>query len=589
MDARLGSSKARQIPDTARSERSVRSGKASGLGLSCARGRGLRKNLPGSDPKIVVLWCLTAWLLLGAIGWLSAPRLALAQREIDSSGEKIGWVPRAILERPVPAREGIGNAHETVTTSSPRAQTFYDQGVNYLYGYHWIEAARSFHQALRLDPNLAMAYIGLSEVYGNLLDHSAARIACSKAQSLSSKVSEHERARIQIRANQLDYLEDSGSQQKYVAWRRAISDALRANLTGWPLWLVLGTAIGDGGSVESVAAFQSALAYSPHNSAAHHLLAHALEHLGQTKQSLAQADAYVRLAPSIPHAHHMVGHELRRLGRTAEAIAAYLKADELENSYYRSENIPAQYDWHHVHNLVLLALSYEALGQMKAAEPLLRKAFSLPAYTETAEYHQREWPDFLLARGRPEESLKAAQELIQHSTSPAGRLAGHESAGKALLALHRNAEAKKELELAEREMHHLPAHLHSQLFGAGILRGAVLLLDQKRPEANAVLKQVIGGLRAMPMTDTWINALFPLEFIAQMAREYGDWNLAEFTARQMIDHDPSYAGGYYALGLAAEHSGETASARRQFQMAEKLWGAADPDLPQLVRLREKLH
>jgi tetratricopeptide (TPR) repeat protein len=544
--------------------------------------------LPGRNPKIALLR-LIAWLLLGAVGWVCVPRPALAQRKVDSPGEKIGWVPRAILERSVPARQGIGNVHEKVTTSSPQAQTFYDQGLNYFYGYDWIEAARSFNQALRLDPNLAMAYVGLSDVYAHLLDNSAARIACNKAQSLSGRVSERERARIQIRANQLDYIEDPDSEQKYVAWRRAIGDALTANLTDWAPWIVLGSAIGNGGGVETVAYFETALVFSPNNSAAHHLLVHTFENLGQTQQALAHADAFVHLAPFIPHAHHMLGHQLRRLGRTAEAIEEYRKADELERSYYRAENIPAKYDWHHVHNIILLALCYEALGQMKAAEPLLHEAFSLPAYTDSAEYHRREWPDFLLARGRAEESLKAAHELIENSSSPAGRLAGHESAGRALLALHRSDEARNELELSEREMAHLPtARLSSELSGTGILRGDILLHDQKQSEADAVFKNIEASLRAMPGPDTWSAALFQLQFIARVAREFGDWNLAEFTARQMTDHDPSYAGGYYALGLAAEHSGDTASARPQFQMAEKLWGGADPDLPQLVHLREKL-
>src|SRR5688572_10989925 len=76
-----------------------------------------------------------------------------------------GWVPREILDKPVPRRPGTGNAHEVVTTSSKEAQALYDQGLDYLHGYVWIEAARSFRQALRLDPKLAMAWVGLSRVY----------------------------------------------------------------------------------------------------------------------------------------------------------------------------------------------------------------------------------------------------------------------------------------------------------------------------------------------------------------------------------------------------------------------------------------
>jgi tetratricopeptide (TPR) repeat protein len=127
---------------------------------------------------------LSTWSLLGAISWVCVQKVAIAQREIDSPGEKIGWVPRTILEHPVSVREGVGNVHEKVTTSSQRDQALYNQGLGYLYGYDWIEAARSFNQALRLDPDLAMAYIRLSEVYTQPKDSPAARIASNKARSL---------------------------------------------------------------------------------------------------------------------------------------------------------------------------------------------------------------------------------------------------------------------------------------------------------------------------------------------------------------------------------------------------------------------
>src|ERR1700752_5381670 len=66
------------------------------------------------------------------------------------------YVPAELLERTIPLRGGIGNSHEAVTTESAEAQAFYNQGLNYLESFVWIEASRSFHEALRLDPNLAM-------------------------------------------------------------------------------------------------------------------------------------------------------------------------------------------------------------------------------------------------------------------------------------------------------------------------------------------------------------------------------------------------------------------------------------------------
>jgi hypothetical protein len=52
----------------------------------------------------------------------------------------------------------ISNLHQKVTTPSAKAPAFYEQGLNYFSSYVWIEAARSFHQALRLDSTLAAAY-----------------------------------------------------------------------------------------------------------------------------------------------------------------------------------------------------------------------------------------------------------------------------------------------------------------------------------------------------------------------------------------------------------------------------------------------
>ena len=297
---------------------------------------------------------------------------------------------------------------------------------------------------------------------------------------------------------------------------------------------------------------------------------------------------FVALAPTIPHAHHMRGHELRRLGRTAEAIEEFRKADELENNYYRTENISSVYDWHHAHNLSLLAMCYESLGQMKTAEPLLREAFSLPAYTDISEFNRREWPDFLLDRGRPEEALKVSREMIDKSSHAMGRLAGHALAGRALLAMNHLDEARSELELAEREMERVPSGSIGALPNAGILRAELLLHDQKFPQADAALKQIEASIRAMPGPDSWSEALLQLQSIAQSSIRAGDWDLAEFTAKQMIDHDPSFAGGYYALGLATEHTGDTAAARQQFEKAEKLWTSADADLPELVSVRKKL-
>ena len=276
-----------------------------------------------------------------------------------------------------------------------------------------------------------------------------------------------------------------------------------------------------------------------------------------------------------------------RLGRTEEAIAEFLKTKALEEEYYRTENIPARYDWHHAHNLQLLAMSYQSLGQMKAAEAAFREAFAVPAYTDFLEFNRKAWPEFLLARGRYEEALHAAQELTK-SEWPLPRLAGHTLAGEALLASDRSNEAQDELSLAEQETEQLPVNLVATSPFPSILRAGLLLRDKKTEQGEALLQDIVKMILARPGPDAWSAARFELEGIAKSAREAGDWKLSESMAQDMIQHDPRYAGGYFALALAAEHAGHSAQAREQFANAEKFWSKADKDLPELRRVQERL-
>src|SRR5437764_8924958 len=49
-----------------------------------------------------------------------------------------------------------------ISTRSPECQAHFDQGLGYFYNYVWMEAARSFETASKIDPDCAMAWWGLS-------------------------------------------------------------------------------------------------------------------------------------------------------------------------------------------------------------------------------------------------------------------------------------------------------------------------------------------------------------------------------------------------------------------------------------------
>ncbi len=546
--------------------------------------------------KALLLLCLAA-----------LPFPVIAQPAADdphAACAAVGYVPRELLEKPVALREGTGagrgpgQAHDPVTTASPEAQAFYDQGVAYLHSYVWIEAARAFRQALRLDAKLALAHVGLSRVATALEDKEAARRELEQAEATAGDVTPRERRRIALRRFQLDALEDLPSAPKHAAYKKALDDALAQDLDyDVELWLLRGnteeaTAAGRGqrGGAASVAFYERALAVSPGHFAAHHYLVHSHEMLGRVDDALAHGEAYVRLAPAVPHAHHMWAHDLRRVGRTQDAIAEFRKADALEVAYYAAEGIPAELDWHHQHNLDLLATSYQHQGQMREAEALMRRSFAMPPPYEYSAFNKKEWPGFLLSRGRVAEAREAAQALVV-SRFAAARALGHVTLAQAALSTGSLDEARAEAALAERESEAVDlgpwATRNALLPYFDLVKGSLQLRSE--PSAGRALLEDVGRrLRALPGPDAWMQALFVLESIARTAREASDWELAERIARQMLEHDPAYAGGHYALGQAAEQRGDTAAAQEAFAKAARLWALADDDLPELQRLRRSV-
>src|SRR6266851_4886898 len=451
-------------------------------------------------------WPWIALLAIFQVCFLVLPVApARAQHDGHEGHEVVGWVPQEILERPLTLRRDIGNLHEKVSTSSAEAQAFYDQGLNYFSSYVWIEAARSLHQALRVDPSLAAAYVGLCDVYVQMQDVTAARAALEKARSLSGSITETERQRMEIRARLVEFLQDKDNLDKFVAYRKAIYDALMANPLDPGLWILRGFADegpgsghGQTGDLDSIAFYQTALAVAPGNSAAHHYLAHSYENIGRTEEALAHSEAYLRVSSSIPHAHHMRGHELRRAGRIEDAIEEFRTANELETAYYRAEHIPAQYDWHRSHNLSLLATCHQLLGQMKIAEQLLRESFSLPAHGELAEFDHRQWPEFLLARGRTQEAYEQSQILAQRPSMMA-RFAGHTLMGRALVAMNRVDDAQKEMTLGRDALILIPASDADRLRPySDTLRAEILLSERKSAEGVALMKEIEEQLRASP-------------------------------------------------------------------------------------------
>lgn len=529
---------------------------------------------------------MTAWLLV-VLGLLQNAHAAVGSRQSPVASPSIVEIAR----RPVPLRTGIGPAHDAVSTLSPQAQAFYDQGLAYLHSYVWIEAARSFNQALTLDSRLAVAHAQLSLAYTELNASALAQAALDRAKALSSNANDHDRRHIALRELQAAAERVPGDRTKLAAYRAALDEALKAFPSDDELWLLRGMAEsgdpaerGQGSVAASIPFYQKALALAPDHAAAHHYLSHAYENSGRLDTALAEGAAYAAMASRIPHARHMRGHDLMRSGRMAEAIEQFQAADALASAYFAAEKIPVELDWNYQHNLDLLGQAYQYAGQMTKAEAVFRRSFGIASSLVVQEFNKREWVVFLLARGRATEALEAANVLAGHR-SPLVSAAGHVLAGHARLALGQFKAAADEANTALR--------LIQGVEGGGLValplrafQAEFFLRTNQLEKARPALEDAARKVRAQSGPDNWIQTLFTLEAYARDAREAGQWDLATWAARQMLAHDPNYAGSHYALALASEHTGDTRLAAGEFALAGKHWSAADPDLPELKTIRQ---
>src|SRR5258705_9706907 len=99
--------------------------------------------------------------------------------------------------------DSLGSYSYRITTTSPDAQRWFDQGLRLMYGFNHHEAQRAFKEAARLDPRCAMCFWGIAITEGsnyndptNLEREEKAATAALEAVRLSGGANPAERAMI---------------------------------------------------------------------------------------------------------------------------------------------------------------------------------------------------------------------------------------------------------------------------------------------------------------------------------------------------------------------------------------------------------
>ena len=300
-----------------------------------------------------------------------------------------------------PRLQNLGAHTFKVTTKSPRAQLFINQGVNLAYGFNHAEAGRSFAEAARLDPNCAMAYWGQALVLGpninatmNAEDEPKALQLVQRAVALRRYATPRERAYIDALAKRYTGKADDRSKAD-----RAFADAMRQvvaaypadldakaffaeslmDLRPWNYWTRDGQPYAE--TVEVQAALQQVLARNPKHPGALHYWIHLWEPTDTPERAEAEADRLLPLMPGAGHIVHMPAHIYMRVGRHADVVKSNqmaVKADEDYIAQCRAQGVyPLGY---YPHNIHFIWMGATASGQGRIALEAARKvADAIPA------------------------------------------------------------------------------------------------------------------------------------------------------------------------------------------------------------------
>lgn len=400
----------------------------------------------------------------------------------------------------------LGEVKRTVTTRSPEAQAFFDQGLALTYGFNHDEAARSFAHAGVLDASCALCFWGAAYTLGPnynipMLPERAlaAWQALTAAQAAAAQATPVEQALIAALAKRYAgpaYVDPVAMQPFNAAYAEAMRDvaqrfpddldvlALYAealmNVNPWKLWAPSGEPAP--GTTTIVETLEKILSRDPKHAGANHYYIHAVEASPTPQRAVPAADRLASLVPGAGHIVHMPAHIYQRVGRYADASNANRQAIEADAKYLKRVKPPGYYPFYTAHNFGFLAYSAamqgrrdESLAAAKlAAETLPR---DLVCGMPGMDFFLSE-PLFVMVRfGQWAELLNAPAPDAKYGVLTA---LFHHARGMALAATGKLEEARSELAAVRAQKQALPAELTAGLNAAA----QVLELAAKTVEAR---------------------------------------------------------------------------------------------------------
>jgi tetratricopeptide (TPR) repeat protein len=543
--------------------------------------------------KYIIVFAAAAWLLTGRGG---VPNPAAA--------------PQAPSPRE-PIFEGLGSRSRLVTSASPDAQRYFDQGLKFLYAFNHDEAIRSFRQAATFSPDCAMAWWGIAYACGPhinnpTVDEAHAKegaAALAKAMNLKPAAGPVERSLIEaLKSRYADPpladrkpLDQAYADAMRVVWSENQGDsdvgALFAealmDLRPWDLWKLDGEP--QPGTLEVVNVLDNVLAKEPDHPLALHLTIHAREASPHPEKADSAANRLRDLLPGLAHLVHMPSHIDVRRGRWKAAEGANEKAIAADDAYRKIRPNQGFYRLYMLHNRHMLAFAAVMRGEsgraLRAIDEMI--ASVPPAWAKQnaaiADGALAMPLELRIRFGRWEEVLAVPEP---DSIFPAARAFRRAARGTALAATGKISDARKELDAFLEAKKQVPdstlivINKAVDVLGVAeqLLIGEILYREGKADAAFTALREAVRREDALRYSEPpdWI---IPVRHsLGAALMQSGRYNDAETVYRDDLSRHPENGWSLFGLTRSLELQGKADESKNARTRFEKAWADSDVKL-----------
>ena len=277
-----------------------------------------------------------------------------------------------------------GNVSLVITTKSPEAQEFFNQGLGQLHGFWYFEAERSFRQAAALDADCAMAYWGMA--MANRENAKRGKSFVAEAVKRKASASPREQAWIDALASYFDDQKQQDDKQR----RRDYVKALERIIHQYPdeieakafLGLQIWQNSGVGMTIESHEAVDALLrevhAANPMHPA-HHYRIHLWDN-EKPDRALKSASLCGQSAPGIAHMWHMPGHTYTKVKRYVDAVWQQEASARVDHAHMMRDRVLPDQIHNYAHNNDWLVENLGFIGRVRDAIELAKNLVELPRH-----------------------------------------------------------------------------------------------------------------------------------------------------------------------------------------------------------------